>query len=345
MTTSTVPATPRSTQLIGGAIDALLGVYLFSCAWRIVFPALLDTDVASFGSVDVVGMTVTALLLAVLGFTTGGSLGVSFVRGKLPTALRARTIIRHLGWTSFVISIWAGWIITKISPIEFFSSEGLQGAGRIFGALIQPNMSIVGQALEAMVVTVFTALMATVVAVPLAFIISFPAARNVMSASTGERAIYTSIRAVLNIARSMEPVIWAVIFSVWVGIGPFAGMLALVVHTVASLAKQYSEQIEDINDGPIEAISATGANRLQILWFAVVPQVVIPFLSFTIYRWDINVRMATVIGFVGGGGIGTLLTQYQGLAKFQEVGTLVIIITLVVWLLDVVSARIREALK
>jgi phosphonate transport system permease protein len=72
---------------------------------------------------------------------------------------------------------------------------------------------------------------------------------------------------------------------------------------------------------------------------------VIPFLSFTIYRWDINVRMATIIGFVGGGGIGTLLTQYQGLAKYNEVGTLVILITAVVWILDVVSARVREALR
>ena len=82
-----------------------------------------------------------------------------------------------------------------------------------------------------------------------------------------------------------------------------------------------------------------------MLWFAIVPQCVIPFLSFTIYRWDINVRMATIIGFVGGGGIGTLLTQYQGLAKYNEVGTLVILITAVVWILDVMSARVREALR
>jgi phosphonate transport system permease protein len=187
--------------------------------------------------------------------------------------------------------------------------------------------------------------MATIVAVPLSFLLSFPAARNVMTGGMVERTIYVLLRAILNIMRSMEPIIWAIIFSVWVGIGPFAGMLALVVHTVASLTKQYSEQIEDVDHGPIEAISATGANRLQVLWFAVVPQCVIPFLSFTIYRWDINVRMATIIGFVGGGGIGTLLTQYQGLAKYNEVGTLVILITLVVWILDVASARVREALR
>lgn len=338
------PLSPLS-RLFAAMLDATLGAMLWASLWRVVLPAFAGSTPPAFGIPDVVGMIALAVLLIVLGVTTEGSLGRAFIRGGMPSSNAGRAIVRHLGWTSFVITLWTGWIITKISPIEFFSSEGLQGAGRIFGALVQPNVSIIPQALEAMVVTVFTALMATVVAVPLAFLISFPAARNVMSATAGERAVYTSIRAVLNIARSMEPVIWAVIFSVWVGIGPFAGMLALVVHTVASLAKQYSEQIEDINDGPIEAIAATGANRLQNIWFAIVPQVVIPFLSFTIYRWDINVRMATIIGFVGGGGIGTLLTQYQGLAKFQEVGTLVIIITLVVWILDVASARIREALK
>jgi phosphonate transport system permease protein len=166
-----------------------------------------------------------------------------------------------------------------------------------------------------------------------------------MSDTPLTKSIYVVLRIVLNIMRSMEPIIWAIVFSVWVGIGPFAGMLALVVHTVASLTKQYSEQIEDVNSGPIEAISATGASRIQVLWFAIVPQCVIPFLSFTIYRWDINVRMATIIGFVGGGGIGTLLTQYQGLAKYNEVGTLVILITAVVWILDVMSARVREALR
>ena len=244
--------------------------------------------------------------------------------------------------STFIIG---GWIVTDISPIEFLSGEGLQGAGRIFGALLTPEFDVIGEALSAMVVTIFTAFMATVVAVPLSFVLSFPAARNMLGTGLLAKTIYIVLRAILNIMRSMEPIIWAIIFSVWVGIGPFAGMLALVIHTIASLTKQYSEQIEDVNEGPIEAISATGANRLQVLWFAVVPQCVIPFLSFTIYRWDINVRMATIIGFVGGGGIGTLLTQYQGLARYHEVGTLVILITAVVWLLDVVSSRIREALR
>jgi phosphonate transport system permease protein len=157
--------------------------------------------------------------------------------------------------------------------------------------------------------------------------------------------IYTTLRVVMNIARSIEPLIWAIIFSVWVGIGPFAGMLALMIHTIASLTKQYSEQIECVEEGPIEGVQSTGANGLQVIWFAIVPQIVLPFISFTIFRWDINVRMATIIGLVGGGGIGTMLMNYQGQALWHEVGTLAILIIIVVWAMDAASAYLREALK
>ncbi|MHC4306713.1 MAG: ABC transporter permease subunit, partial [Planctomycetota bacterium] len=92
------------------------------------------------------------------------------------------------------------------------------------------------------------------------------------------------------------------------------------------------------------AIEATGANRVQVVWYAVVPQIILPYLSFTIYRWDINVRMATIIGLVGGGGVGQLLMQYQGLAMWSQVGTIVLVIAIVVWIMDYLSARIREAI-
>lgn len=325
--------------------DTLLGGYLAAILWRVIIPAITNSVAAPFGSTDWIVLCLGALFLAVLNISVNGSVAYLFLTGTLPAHNTGKAVTRHVGWLALTSSILAGWIITDISPLEFFSGEGLQGAGRIFKALGTPNFDIIGEALSAMIVTIFTAFMATIVAVPVSFVLAFPSSRNVMNRSNVERGIYSVLRAILNIVRSLEPIIWAIIFSVWVGIGPFAGMLALVVHTIASLTKQYSEQIEAITDGPVEAIEATGATRLQVLWFAVVPQCVNPFLAFTIYRWDINVRMATIIGFVGGGGIGTLLTQYQGLSKFNEVGTLVIIITLVVWLLDAASARVREVLK
>lgn len=256
-----------------------------------------------------------------------------------------KATITHIYWILGVLTIVTGWIVTKISLLDLFAADGLQGALRIFTAIFTPEWSITGTVLLATLETIYLALMATLVALPLSFILSFFAARNIVDTHKSLWLVYAIVRFIANLTRSIEPLIWAIVFSVWVGIGPFAGMLALAIHTVASLIKQYSEQIEDIDQGPVEAIEATGASALQMVWFAIVPQIVLPFLSITIYRWDINVRMATVIGLVGGGGIGTLLVQYQGLAKWHEVGLIVIIIATVVWIMDYGTAKIREAIR
>ncbi len=153
---------------------------------------------------------------------------------------------------------------------------------------------------------------------------------------------YNTSRTVLNAIRSIEPLIMGIVFVIWVGIGPFAGVLALTLHSVAALGKLYSEQIESIDNGPIEAIQATGANRLQMIIYAVVPQIVPPYIAFTMYRWDINVRMSTIIGFVGGGGIGFLLQQQINLLRYREAGVAVLAIAIVVSVLDYASATIRE---
>jgi phosphonate transport system permease protein len=114
------------------------------------------------------------------------------------------------------------------------------------------------------------------------------------------------------------------------------------VHSIAALGKLYSESIESIDPGPIEAIQATGANWIQTVMYAVVPQIIPPFVSFTIYRWDINVRMSTVIGLVGGGGIGLLLIQWLRIFDYSSAGIAVWFIALTVAVLDFVSADIRQ---
>lgn len=154
--------------------------------------------------------------------------------------------------------------------------------------------------------------------------------------------IYVVIRTLLNIVRSIEPLIWALVGIIWVGPGPFAGFIALTLHTIAALGKLYSEAIESIDPGPIEALQATGANRLQTIVYAVVPQVMPPFIAFTIYRWDINVRLSTIIGLVGGGGIGFLLIQWIRQFQYSNAGIAVWLITITVAVLDFVSAEIRE---
>jgi ABC-type phosphate/phosphonate transport system permease subunit len=154
--------------------------------------------------------------------------------------------------------------------------------------------------------------------------------------------VYNIMRTVLNVLRAIEPLIMVVAFAVWVGIGPFAGVMALALHTIAGLGKLYSEQVENILTGPIEAVTATGANRLQTIVYAVIPQIVPPYLAFTIYRWDINVRMSTIIGFGGGGGVGFLVQQNLNLLKYRDAAVQMIAIAIVVASLDYASARVRE---
>lgn len=329
-------------------IDWFLWTYTVLTAYKIVYQKIiLALRYPEFSWNQPIYALALGLFLTAVLFATKLSIGRAstgvMVRDENKAVTKEPFFV--LGMLILALTFVAGIFISQISITEFLSESGLNGARRIFTALFQPNFAILDQALFAAVETIFMAFIATAVALPVAFILAFFAARNLMKSSQLTLAIYGLVRFFLNLSRSIEPLVWAIIFSVWVGIGPFAGMLALCLHSVSSLAKLYSEQIENIEDGPIEAITATGANTIQVIWYGVVPQVVLPYLSFTIYRWDINVRMATVIGLVGGGGIGTMLMQYQGLAKWNEVGLLVIIIAAIVWLMDYASSKIREAIK
>ncbi|KUK46907.1 MAG: Phosphonate transport system permease protein [Anaerolinea thermophila] len=200
-------------------------------------------------------------------------------------------------------------------------------------------------AVEKMIETIIIGMMATLFGVIMAIPLCFLAARNLMSQNIFTKIIYYIVRTILNVIRSIEPLIWAIIATIVVGLGPFAGIIALTIHSIAALAKLYSEAIEGIDSGPIEAIQATGANWMQTIMYAVIPQIVPPFVSFTIYRWDVNIRMSTVIGFVGGGGIGFLLQQWIRLLDYRAAGIAVWFIALTVMILDYVSAEIRERYK
>lgn len=190
--------------------------------------------------------------------------------------------------------------------------------------------------------TLALAFLATVMGVIFAVPVSFLAARNLMGGSRATVLIYTVVRTILNIIRSIETLIWAIIFAVWVGLGPFAGTLALWFHTVAALAKLYSESIESIDPGPIEAVKATGASWPQMVVYAVLPQILPTFTSFTLYRFDINVRLSTVIGLVSDAGLGFLVIQWVRLNRFSAMATAIIAIVLVVAVLDYASSWLRE---
>jgi phosphonate transport system permease protein len=198
--------------------------------------------------------------------------------------------------------------------------------------------------LEAMAVTIFMALLSTTIATIIAAPLSFLAARNITKKGCIGSGIYYISRSFFNLLRSYDPLVMATIFGFWLSFGSFPGFLALTVVTIASLGKLFSEAVEGIDNGPIEALQATGANRLQVVIYGIVPQIVPDFISFIIYHWDINIRISTIIGFVGGGGIGYFLSQQINLLNYHQAGTAIWVIVAVVWAMDFLSSEIRKKL-
>lgn len=332
--------------------DAIMLGYLFTVA-LVVISKPGDQQMMNLGqNVNVfLGFMVLAVVVSYIvnsnGLKTLGELIFEPAHKKAQETVQKSWYATFWGWQLtffFLVTLVVAMHQTKFSVFDLLDKDGFDGAARLFTGLTSPNFALLPKAVLNIIDTIYIAFLATTLAIPIAFFACFFCAKNIMRHPVAF-VFYFIFRTLINVIRSVEALIWAIIFSVWVGIGPFAGMLALMIHSIASLTKQYSEIVETVNEGPIEGIQSTGANKLQTIWFAIVPQVVLPFVSFTVDRWDINVRMATIIGLVGGGGIGTMLINYYGQAMWPEVGCIIIVIAFVVWFMDTASAHIREALK
>lgn len=192
-----------------------------------------------------------------------------------------------------------------------------------------------------MLLTVKMAVLGTVGAVLLALPLAFLAARN----TTPHPAAYQLTRRLLDFLRGLNEFVLALIFVAAVGLGPFPGILALTVHTAGILGKLFAEGIEDIDEGQVEAVRATGAHPLGVLGRAVWPQIVPHVLSMTMYRFESNVRAATVLGLVGAGGIGFYITEAIRGFDTRAASAILIIILATVFLIDYLSAALRERLQ
>ncbi|HTJ60393.1 MAG TPA: phosphonate ABC transporter, permease protein PhnE [Candidatus Saccharimonadales bacterium] len=195
-----------------------------------------------------------------------------------------------------------------------------------------------------MIVTIFLGIMGTAFALVVALPLSFLGARNIMAGNPITNGIYVAVRLLFTIIRSIDVLIVCLIVLPLFGLGNASGVFALAFHNVGVMGKLYSEAIEGIDAGPAEAMTATGANRFQVIWAAIVPQLVNPFISFTIYRLDTNVRLANVIGLVGGGGIGVALFQNIQLLRYHTAGTFILLIVITVAAMDFISAQVRKRL-
>jgi phosphonate transport system permease protein len=215
---------------------------------------------------------------------------------------------------------------------------GVHGMADIIRRSVPPNVSGLGSqlwpALETVDIGIFGTVFAVIFALPLAIL----AARN----TTPAKPAYVFARGLIAICRSVPDLVWALLFVTAVGLGPFAGALALTIHSVGMLGRLLAEVIEDMDMGPMEALASTGAGRLQVFSHAVVPTVLPSLLGISLFRLDENIRSSLVLGFVGAGGIGFQLLNAMNLFDYPTVSTLLVMTFIIVMGAERLSAALRK---
>jgi len=245
---------------------------------------------------------------------------------------------RTFGWAILGLAVLAiyGWFLaaTEVSLSRFL--RGLPWMADFVRRMVPPDLSVLGSAVVGALQTLQIAVVGTTVAALVALPLGFLSARNVARAS-----VFYPARAVLNFFRSIDTMVYALFFVAAVGLGPFPGVLAVVTYTAMTLAKLYSESIEGIEPGPVEAITATGATRFQILRFGILPQVFPLFASYILYRLETNIRAATILGFVGAGGIGFYIQTYLRMINYPAASAVLLVLVAMVMGVDFASSRLR----
>jgi len=211
----------------------------------------------------------------------------------------------------------------------------------LLGRMYPPDIAYSGAIVEPMIHTVNIAVVGTIFAILLALPVAYMGAENV----TPNRGTYALGKFLIVATRSVHSIIYALIFVIIFGAGVLAGILAITFRSIGFIAKLLSEEIEEIDETAIEAVSATGANRLDVVIYGVVPQVKAAFVGISVYRWDINVREATVIGLVGAGGIGVELNNRISAFDWQAVLTILLAILVVVLVSEGLSAYARRKIR
>jgi phosphonate transport system permease protein len=214
------------------------------------------------------------------------------------------------------------------------------GMADILRRAIPPNVSILGRALWPTLETFDTALFGTVAAVIMALPLAVFAARN----TAPSPALYALARGLIALTRAVPDLIWALLFVTAVGLGPFPGALALSVHSIGMLGRLFAEVIEDMDMGPVEALTLTGASRIAVFTHAVIPGVAPSLVGIALYRLDENVRSSLVLGFVGAGGIGFQILSAMNLFEYRDVSLYLVVTFVLVVAVERLSAVLRRAI-
>lgn len=267
---------------------------------------------------------------------------IALVRNRAPAVFATKTrrlIVQWLGWLSLILLTAYCLVLFDFSPVRIWNGLGQLGA--ILRHMFPPEsggnmIEFLGAIAETLAMAFLGTLFAAIIAVPL----SFFASKNVFRFSIGR----FFIRRGMDFCRGVDQLIWALIFVRAVGLGPLAGIFAIMVSDIGTLAKLFSESIENTNRKPVEGVRASGGSSLQIIRFGLFPQVLPMFLSSTLYIFESNVRSATILGIVGAGGIGFQLSERIRGHRWEEACLILLMILITVALVDLLSKFLRQRL-
>jgi len=241
----------------------------------------------------------------------------------------------YAGWAAALgVLAWA-WRGAEVRPLDLLRDSG--NIGTYAREFFPPDFHDWRIYAREMVITVHIALWGTLLALVAAVPMGLMCSANVAPAW-----LYQPVRRLMDACRAINEMVFAMLFIVAVGLGPFAGVLALAIHTTGTLAKLFSEAVEAIDPRPVEGIRATGAHKLVEVAYGVIPQVMPLWLSFTLYRFESNVRSASVVGMVGAGGIGVVLFEVIRGFQYAQTCAVLIILAVSVTLIDLLSATLRK---
>jgi phosphonate transport system permease protein len=253
---------------------------------------------------------------------------------EAPGAAR-RTFLQAFAWAGFALVLLWAWHGADMRPLELARDSG--NMAQFASEFFPPDFRDWKTYLHEMIVTVHIAVWGTVLAILCAVPLGLLSSANIVPVW-----VYQPVRRLMDACRAINEMVFAMLFIVAVGLGPFAGVLALWVHTTGTLAKLFSEAVEAIDPGPVEGVRATGASALEEIVYGVIPQVLPLWISYSLYRFESNVRSASVVGMVGAGGIGVIVYEVIRGFEYAQTSAVMLMIIVVVTLLDLVSARIRK---
>ena len=269
---------------------------------------------------------------------------------KLEINNEAKHLEKHLRpqWTwktyFFILSLFS--VLTfividlDINFIELFSDSS-KYFGDIFNRMLPPDFSNINNLIFEMLETIEIAFLGTFIAIVLSIPIGLFSARNLAP----NYGVFLVARTITIFFRAIPEFIIAMILVIAIGFGAMPGVLALGIHTMGFLAKFYAEDIEHVNKGPIEALKSSGASKRQIISFAIIPQIIPSFIANNLYIFDRNIRMATMLGIVGAGGIGYELQSSFRMFEYQKVSAIIIIIFITIFIIDHLSSFIRSKIN